>query len=461
MNYKKEGGIGVFLPAIKVVFLLLKHMVNVIGGGLAGTEAAYQLVKRGIRVKLFEMRPKNNTPAHTTENLAELVCSNSLGSKELTSAQGLLKEELKMMGSLLIPLAEKAQVPAGGALAVDREEFSHLVTEALEKEPLLEIIREEVSEIPQGPTIIATGPLTSDTFATSLAEFLGDEYLHFYDAAAPIVTKESLDESNGFWASRYGKGSGEYFNAPLNKEEYEIFYEALTSAESANKHAFEEKAFFEGCMPIEEIARRGFDTLRFGPLKPVGLIDPRTEREPYAVVQLRQDDREGRLYNLVGFQTSLKWGEQKRVFSLIPALKEAEFVRLGVMHRNTFINAPRSLLPTFQVKKREDLFLAGQLTGVEGYVESIASGLLAGINLSRLQQNKELIVLPETTLLGSLPRYITSASQENFQPMNANFGLLPLPQEKIRPKAKRKEFYANRSLQDLGQFIGERELLPN
>lgn len=434
-------------------------VVKVIGGGLAGSEASYQIAKRGIPVELYEMRPEHNTPAHTSGKLAELVCSNSLGSNEFTSAQGLLKEELRRMGSLLVGLAQKARVPAGGALAVDREVFSELVTAEIENNPLISVIKEEVTEIPEGPTIIASGPLTSDKLATRLADFLGGEHLAFYDAAAPIVTRESLDEDKGFWASRYDKGEGEYFNAPMTKEEYELFYTELINAESANKHAFEEDSFFEGCMPVEKIASRGFDTLRFGPLKPVGLKDPRTGKEPYAVVQLRQDDKDGRLYNLVGFQTSLKWGEQKRVFSLIPALEKAEFIRYGVMHRNTFINAPRSLEATFQTKKRAGLFLAGQLTGVEGYVESLGSGLLAGINAVRLLKNEELIVLPETTLLGALPRYITSASEKNFQPMNANFGLLPNPTEKIRKKAERKEYYVKRSLNDLENCLEKMKII--
>lgn len=428
-------------------------VVKVIGGGLAGSEASYQLAKRGIKVLLYEMRPNTKTPAHVSGNLAELVCSNSLGSNELSSSQGLLKEELRKMGSLLIGLAEKARVPAGGALAVDREAFSSLVTAEIEKNPLITVIKEEVTEIPEGNVIVATGPLTSDKLADNLSRFIGGEHLFFYDAAAPIVTRESLDEEKGFWASRYDKGDGEYFNAPMNKEEYELFYQELINAEVADKHAFEENLFFEGCMPVEKLASRGLDTLRFGPLKPVGLIDPNTKKQPYAVVQLRQDDLGGRLYNLVGFQTSLKWGEQKRVFSLIPALANAEFVRYGVMHRNTFINAPKSLQATFQTKMRDNLFIAGQLTGVEGYVESTASGLLAGINMARVLKGEELLVLPETTLLGSLPRYITSSSEKNFQPMNANFGLLPNPTEKIRKKAERKAYYVKRALEDLEFYL--------
>lgn len=428
-------------------------VVKVIGGGLAGAEASYQIAKRGIKVELYEMRPHTMTPAHKSDYLAELVCSNSFGSNETTSAQGLLKEELRQLDSLLINQAEFSRVPAGGALAVDRDHFSLKITKEIEKNPLIQVINEEITEIPNGPVIIATGPLTSDKLAKQLQEFLGEDHLYFYDAAAPIITRESLDETKGFWASRYGKGEGEYFNAPLTKEEYELFINELLQAESANKHAFEEDAFFEGCMPVEKIASRGLDTLRFGPLKPVGLIDPSTGREPYAVVQLRQDDKEGRLYNLVGFQTSLKWGEQKRVFSLIPALKDAEFVRFGVMHRNTFINAPRSLRSTFQTKQRDDLFLAGQLTGVEGYVESIASGLLAGVNITRLLKGQSLVTLPETTLVGALSRYITSASEKNFQPMNANFGLLPLPTERIRKKAERKVYYSKRALADLECYI--------
>jgi methylenetetrahydrofolate--tRNA-(uracil-5-)-methyltransferase len=433
-------------------------VVKVIGGGLAGSEAAWQLAKRGIEVELYEMRPVASTPAHTTENFAELVCSNSLGSNEITSAQGLLKEELRRLGSLLIAMADKARVPAGGALAVDREVFSKLVTEEIEKNPLITVIRQEVTEIPDGNVIIATGPLTSDKLAEELARFVGDEHLYFYDAAAPIVTRESIIEEKGFWASRYDKGEGEYFNAPLDKDEYERFYNELISAEVANKHAFEEDLFFEGCMPIEKLALRGFDTLRYGPMKPVGLTDPRTGKQPYAVVQLRQDDLEGRLYNLVGFQTSLKWGEQKRVFSLIPALAEAEFVRFGVMHRNTFINAPKALKPTFQTKTRDDLFVAGQITGVEGYVESLASGLIAGMNMARLIEGKKPLVLPETTLIGALPRYITTAPAKNFQPMNANFGLLPNPTERIRKKAERKAYYAKRALEDLEHFLSEHNL---
>lgn len=412
--------------------------INVIGGGLAGSEAAYQIAKRGIKVKLYEMKPIKFSPAHSSENLAEIVCSNSLKSNLLTNACGLLKEELRRLDSLLIKCADETAVPAGQALAVDREEFSRLVTKKIEENENIEIIKEEVTTIPDGITIIATGPLTSDALSSEIAKLTGEEKLFFYDAVAPIVTKESIDMNNAFTADRYGKGDSDYINCPMTKEEYEFFYNELINAEVTNKHEFEKGNLFEGCMPIEEMARRGSQTLTYGPLKPVGF-----DKKYYAVVQLRQDNKEGTLYNLVGFQTNLKFGEQKRVFSMIPALKNAEFVRYGVMHRNTYINAPKLLDNTFNLKGTK-IFFAGQISGVEGYVESIASGMVAAINAVQMIEEKEKIIFSEETMIGALSAYI-STENKNFQPMNANFGILNCD-KKIKDKVQKYTYLAERSL---------------
>lgn len=412
--------------------------INVIGGGLAGSEAAYQIAKRGIKVRLYEMKPIKFSPAHSSENLAEIVCSNSLKSNLLTNACGLLKEELRRLDSLLIKCADETAVPAGQALAVDRDEFSKLVTKKIEENENIEIIKEEVTTIPDGITIIATGPLTSDALSSEIAKLTGEEKLFFYDAAAPIVTKESIDMNNAFTADRYGKGDSDYINCPMTKEEYELFYNELINAEVTNKHEFEKGNLFEGCMPIEEMARRGSQTLTYGPLKPVGF-----DKKYYAVVQLRQDNKEGTLYNLVGFQTNLKFGEQKRVFSMIPALKNAEFVRYGVMHRNTYINAPKLLDNTFNLKGTK-IFFAGQISGVEGYVESIASGMVAAINAVQMIEKKEKIVFSEETIIGALSTYI-STENKNFQPMNANFGILNCD-KKIKDKVQKYTYLAERSL---------------
>ena len=412
--------------------------INVIGGGLAGSEAAYQIAKRGIKVKLYEMKPIKFSPAHSSENLAEIVCSNSLKSNLLTNACGLLKEELRRLDSLLIKCADETAVPAGQALAVDRDEFSKIVTKKIEENENIEIIKEEVTTIPDGITIIATGPLTSDALSSEIAKLTGEEKLFFYDAAAPIVTKESIDMNNAFTADRYGKGDSDYINCPMTKEEYELFYNELINAEVTNKHEFEKGNLFEGCMPIEEMARRGSQTLTYGPLKPVGF-----DKKYYAVVQLRQDNKEGTLYNLVGFQTNLKFGEQKRVFSMIPALKNAEFVRYGVMHRNTYINAPKLLDNTFNLKGTK-IFFAGQISGVEGYVESIASGMVAAINAVQMIEEKEKIIFSEETMIGALSAYI-STENKNFQPMNANFGILNCD-KKIKDKVQKYTYLAERSL---------------
>ncbi len=413
--------------------------INVIGGGLAGSEAAYQIAKRGINVKLYEMKPKKFSPAHSNENLAEIVCSNSFKSASLTNACGLLKEELRRLDSLLIRCADITKVPAGQALAVDREEFSKLVTSEIEKNERIEIIREEVSKLPDGITIIATGPLTSDALSDELISITGDK-LFFYDAAAPIVTKESINMDKAFTADRYGKGESDYINCPMTKEEYDTFYNELINAEGITKHEFEKGNLFEGCMPIEEMAKRGSQTLTFGPLKPVGF-----DKKYYAVVQLRQDNKEGTLYNLVGFQTNLKFGEQKRVFSLIPALENAEFVKYGVMHRNTYINSPKLLDETYNLKGT-DIYFAGQISGVEGYVESIASGLVAGINAVQKIEGKNKIVFSDETIIGALSKYISSPNKD-FQPMNANFGILNCD-KKFKSKIEKYEFLAERSLKN-------------
>ncbi|GEA15231.1 MAG: methylenetetrahydrofolate--tRNA-(uracil-5-)-methyltransferase [Moorella sp. (in: firmicutes)] len=430
----------------------------IIGGGLAGSEAAWQAARRGIKVELWEMRPGKMTPAHRTGYLAELVCSNSLRADTLENAAGLLKAEMRLARSLIMAVAEECRVPAGKALAVDREEFAARVTAALEAEERITIIREEARAIPvQGPVIIATGPLTSPALAESLKGLTGAEYLYFYDAAAPIVTAESLNYSRIFKASRYGRGEEDYLNCPLNEEEYRRFYEALITAERHPRHEFEPEVVFEGCMPVEVMARRGPDTLRFGPMRPVGLIDPATGKEPYAVVQLRRDNLAGTLYNLVGFQTSLKWGEQERVFRLIPGLEEAEFVRFGVMHRNTYINSPRVLKPTLQLKEHPQVFLAGQLTGVEGYIESAASGLVAGVNAARLIKGQEPLTLPPATAHGALLHYITDPTHTPLQPMHINFGLLPPLERRVKAREVRNRALAERALEiwfSLGEFSG-------
>jgi len=432
-----------------------KQPVNVIGAGLAGSEAAWQIAQRNVPVRLYEMRPVKRTPAHRGGDFAELVCSNSLRSNELTNAVGVLKEEMRRLDSLIMRCADQHAVPAGGALAVDREAFSAAVTAALHNIPHVEIIHEEVTEIPEGITVIATGPLTSAALSEKLKALIGEEYLYFYDAAAPIVEKESIDMDKVFVASRYGKGEAAYLNCPMTEEEFDRFYEALVTAETVPLKEFEKEIYFEGCMPIEVMAKRGKKTLLFGPMKPVGLVDPRTGKQPFAVVQLRQDNSAGTLYNLVGFQTHLKWGEQKRIFRMIPGLENAEFVRYGVMHRNTFINSPKVLKPTYQFRDRDDLFVAGQMTGVEGYVESAASGLIAGINAARLAMGQEPVVFPRETAIGSLAHYITTADPDNFQPMNANFGLLPPLPQRIRSKKERNLKIAERALERLEAFSGE------
>ena len=427
-------------------------MLTVIGGGLAGCEAAWQAANLGVDVVLYEMRPVESTPAHTTAELAELVCSNSLGGNHLTSASGLLKEEMRRLGSLLIAVADETAVPAGSALAVDRHAFSRLVSERIAAHPRITVIREPVDSIPEGLCIIATGPLTSPQLAEEIQRLTGAHDLYFYDAAAPIIAAESLDTDKGFWAGRYGRGGDDYFNCPMNKEEYLSFREALVHAERHEGHIDEPLRFFEGCVPIEELASRGVDTLRFGPLRPVGLVDPATGHRPYAVVQLRKENKEGSLLNLVGFQTRLKWGEQRRVFRMIPALAEAEFVRYGVMHRNTFLNAPRVLRPTYQWRQRDTLFFAGQITGVEGYVESAGSGLIAGRNAALLAKGQKPKTLPPETMLGALAEYITTADPRHFQPMNANFGLLPSG-IRVKNRALRKQVLAERALNALDAWL--------
>ncbi len=456
----------------------MNDYISVIGGGLAGSEAAYQIAKRGLKVKLYEMKPVKFSPAHSNVNLAEIVCSNSFKSNLITNACGLLKQELRILDSLLIKIADTTSVPAGQALAVDREKFAQMVTEELEKNENIEIIHKEcgtedlhIKEMAeQGIVIIATGPLTSDNLAEEISELTGDEGLHFYDAAAPIVSKESINMNIAFWGDRYDQErakdedidewkkrlenikEADYINLPMNKEEYEDFVKELINAEVVQLHKFEKGEIFEGCMPVEVMAKRGLDTLRFGPLKPVGFTDPRTGFRPYAVVQLRQDNKEGTIYNIVGFQTNLKFGEQKRVFSKIPGLENADFVKYGVMHRNTYINSPELLDETYNFKKDNNIFFAGQITGVEGYVESISSGLVAGINavlrydqINGLQKSDLKYIFDEKTMIGSLAKYI-STENKKFQPMNANFGILPQLEEKIKDKKIRYEKLANRAI---------------
>ncbi|MGP7817516.1 FADH(2)-oxidizing methylenetetrahydrofolate--tRNA-(uracil(54)-C(5))-methyltransferase TrmFO [Niallia sp. 01092] len=429
-----------------------KH-VNVIGAGLAGSEAAWQIAKRGIKVHLYEMRPVKQTPAHHTDKFAELVCSNSLRGNALTNAVGVLKEEMRNLDSIIIESADLCAVPAGGALAVDRHEFAGRVTEKVKNHPNVTVFHEEVTEIPEGPTVIATGPLTSEALSKSLKDLTGEEYLYFYDAAAPIIEKDSIDLNKVYLKSRYDKGEAAYLNCPMTEEEFERFHEALVSAETVPLKEFEKEVYFEGCMPIEVMAGRGKKTMLFGPMKPVGLEDPRTGKRPFAVVQLRQDDAAGTLYNIVGFQTHLKWGAQKEVLQLIPGLENAEIIRYGVMHRNTFINSPKVLEATYQFKNRSDLFFAGQMTGVEGYVESAASGLVAGINAAKFVNGEDLIVFPDETAIGSMAKYITTTNAKNFQPMNANFGLFPALPIRIKGKKERYEQHANRALETIQNFV--------
>lgn len=426
--------------------------VTIIGAGLAGSEAAWQVAQAGVPVKLYEMRDgQKSTPAHKTDQFAELVCSNSLRGNGLGNAVGVLKEEMRRMDSLILTAADATAVPAGGALAVDRDLFSQKVTEMIENHPLITVVKEEVTDIPDGYTIIASGPLTSETLAEQIKAYTETEDLYFYDAAAPIIEKNSIDMDKVYLKSRYDKGEAAYLNCPMNKEEFEVFYEALVTAEVASLKEFEKEKFFEGCMPIEVMAKRGIKTMLFGPMKPVGLEDPKTGKRPYAVVQLRQDNAAASLYNIVGFQTHLKWGEQKRVFRMIPGLENAEIVRYGVMHRNTFLNSPKLLEPTFQFKGRQDLFFAGQMTGVEGYVESAASGLMAGINIARLINGKEPMVFPEETALGSLAHYITHSESKHFQPMNVNFGIFKELPTRIKNKKERYEAIAQRALTKLAE----------
>ena len=456
----------------------MKDYIVVIGGGLAGSEAAYQIAKQGIKVKLYEMKPMKFTEAHSNKDLAEIVCSNSFKSNLHTNACGLLKEELRYLDSLLIKIADETQVPAGQALAVDRKLFAQRVTQEIEKNPLIEIIHEEVTNIEKfaqdGIVIIATGPLTSEEMAKEISKITGQDKLYFYDAAAPIVTKESIDFNIAFWGNRYEQEKqkdetieqwqsriknleASYINLPMNQEEYERFCDELINAEGVVLHEFEKREIFEGCMPVEVMAKRGLDTLRFGPLKPVGFDDPRTGRRPYAVVQLRQDDVDGMIFNIVGFQTNLKFGEQKRVFSMIPGLENAEFVKYGVMHRNTYINSTKLLDNTYNLKSNNNIYFAGQITGVEGYVESISSGMLASLNACQKYKNGDKIVFPETTIIGALAKYI-STENDKFQPMNANFGIVPPLGEKIKDKKIKYGKLADRALVDLKeQYFTKKE----
>ena len=431
--------------------------VTVIGGGFAGCEAAMQLARRNIRVKLYEMKPVRFSPAHKSENLCELVCSNSFKAQRVESAAGLLKAEMELLGSVCVRCAKETAVPAGGALAVDRDLFSAAVTKEIENEPNIEIVREEVTAVPRdGVVIVAAGPLASEALSADIAGLCGAP-LSFFDAAAPIVTAESIDMRRAFVQSRYEKGGDDYVNCPMNKEEYEAFYAALVSAERVILHDFEKDGVYEGCMPIEVMAARGENTIRFGPMKPVGLKDPATGHRPWAVLQLRKENAAGTLYNLVGFQTNLKFGEQQRVFSMIPALKNAEFVRYGVMHRNTFLKSPGLLTPAYAVKNRPSLFFAGQITGVEGYMESAGSGILAGINAARLVLGEAPLILPETTMLGAMSRYVADETVTDFQPMGAAMGLLPPLEERVRDKKLRYAMLAQRALTDLENAINNEE----
>ena len=429
--------------------------VKVIGAGLAGAEAAWQLAQRGIAVTLYEMKPEKKSPAHHTDTFAELVCSNSLRGDRLENAVGLLKEELRRLDSLILSCAEATRVEAGGCLAVDRQGFSDLVTEKIRNHPNITVVSQEVTQVPEGPVIIATGPLTSDAMSDAIGAYFGEDYLHFFDAAAPLVTAESIDMTKAWWQSRYDRGTPDYINCAMNKEEYEAFLRELIAAEEAEVHGFEDKNVFEGCMPVEVMARRGQDTLRFGPLKPVGLTDPNTGKEPYAVVQLRQDNAAKSVFNLVGFQTHLKFPEQKRVFSMIPALQNAEFVRYGVMHRNTFLQSPR-LLDRYYADRRNPLVaFAGQMTGVEGYVESAASGYLAAVAMAAKVQGRPLPEFPQETAIGALGLYISDERIEHFQPMNVNFSIIKPLEQRIRKKAEKNLALANRSLEIIDRMVAE------
>ena len=427
--------------------------VKVIGAGLAGSEAAWQLAQRGFSVTLYEMKPKKMTPAHHSEDFAELVCSNSLRGDRLENAVGLLKEELRRCGSLILACADATRVEAGGCLAVDRGGFSRMVTEKIRSHPGITVVSEEVTAVPQGPVIVATGPLTSEPMSQAIGEYFGQDYLHFFDAAAPLVTAESIDMDLAWWQSRYDRGTPDYINCALNREEYEAFVRELTAAQEAEVHGFEDANVFEGCMPVEVMARRGFETLRYGPLKPVGLRDPRTGAEPYAVVQLRQDNAEKTVFNMVGFQTHLKFGEQKRVFSMIPALREAEFVRYGVMHRNTFLQSPK-LLDRYYADRRDPMVaFAGQMTGVEGYVESTASGFLAAVAMAARLSGREAPDFPRETAIGALGLYVSDRTVENFQPMNVNFSIISPLEKRVRKKAEKNLAIANRSLEIIDALV--------
>ncbi len=431
--------------------------ITVIGAGFAGTEAAMQIAKRGIKCRLYEMKPKKFSPAHKSENFCELVCSNSFKAYRPDSAAGLLKNEMEKLGSITVKCAKATAVPAGGALAVNRDDFSEMVTRVVENEPLIEIIREELTEIPrEGIVIVAAGPLASDSISEDIKKLCG-ENLSFYDAAAPIVSADSVDMEKAFTQSRYDKGGeDDYINCPMNKEEYEAFHRELINAESVILHEFEKnKEIYEGCMPIEIMAKRGENTIRFGPMKPVGLVDPRTGHRPWAVLQLRKENKAGTLYNLVGFQTNLKFGEQKRVFSMIPALHDAQFVRYGVMHRNSFLNSPRVLTSYFNMKENPDIFFAGQITGVEGYMESAAAGIIAGINAAKKFRGEEMILLPENTMLGALSRYVENTETKNYQPMGAAIGLLPPLEERIRDKHERYGKICGIAMASLQKYISE------
>ena len=431
----------------------MEKKVIIIGAGLAGSEAAWQLAKRGVNVDLYEMRPKKMTPAHKTQNFAELVCSNSLRANNITNAVGLLKEEMRRLDSLIIKCADATQVPAGGALAVDRDKFSEMITETIKNHPNINVIEEELTQIPKGdiPVVVATGPLTSDALSQDIRTYTKQEGLYFYDAAAPIIEKDSIDMNKVYLKSRYDKGEAAYLNCPMTKDEFFNFYNALITADAAPLKEFEKEIYFEGCMPFEEMAKRGEKTLLFGPMKPVGLEDPKTDKRPYAVVQLRQDNSEGTLYNIVGFQTHLKWGEQKRIINMIPGLENANIVRYGVMHRNTYLNSPQLLEKTYKLKEEKNIYFAGQMTGVEGYVESAASGIVAALNALYNQEDKQ-IIFPTETMIGAMANYIVDNTSKNFQPMNANFGIIkPLP-ERIKDKKEKYERYANRSLEILENF---------
>ena len=431
----------------------MEKKVIVIGAGLAGSEAAWQIAKRGVNVDLYEMRPKKMTPAHKTQNFAELVCSNSLRANNITNAVGLLKEEMRRLDSLIIRCADATQVPAGGALAVDRDKFSEMITETIKNHPNINVIEEELTQIPKGdiPVVVATGTLTSDALSQDIRTYTKQEGLYFYDAAAPIIEKDSIDMNKVYLKSRYDKGEAAYLNCPMTKDEFFNFYNALITAEAAPLKEFEKEIYFEGCMPFEEMAKRGEKTLLFGPMKPVGLEDPKTDKRPYAVVQLRQDNSEGTLYNIVGFQTHLKWGEQKRIINMIPGLENANIVRYGVMHRNTYLNSPQLLEKTYKLKEEKNIYFAGQMTGVEGYVESAASGIVAALNALYNQEDKQ-IIFPTETMIGAMANYIVDNTSKNFQPMNANFGIIkPLP-ERIKDKKEKYERYANRSLEILENF---------